>query len=78
MSPTTLHSTCCLLPATAGTPLGRMELPQSRLWGGVPQVKSESKTEIPAETLCINNERGLPKIETICGTFRSSEGNTQR
>jgi hypothetical protein len=35
----------------------------------IPKVKDESETEIPVETLCIHNGDGVPKIETIRGTF---------
>jgi hypothetical protein len=34
-------------------------------------------TEIPIEILCINSH-GVPKSETICGTFPSSEENNLR
>jgi hypothetical protein len=68
----------CLLSTMAGIPLSGMEHPQPRLWGGIPKVKGESETEIPVETLCINNEGEVAKIETICGTFRSSKANSIR
>jgi len=73
-----LPTAYCLLPTMAGIPLSGMEHPQMRLLGNTLIVRGNSKTEIPVETLCINNEDGLSKIETICGTFRTSEGNTLR
>jgi hypothetical protein len=67
----------CLLPTGAGVPLSGMEHPQiMRLLGDTRKIRGDSKTEIPLVTLCINNKGGVPKIETIRGTFRSSEGNT--
>jgi hypothetical protein len=73
-----LPTAYCPLSTMAGTPPSGMEDPQPRLWGGIPKVKGESETEIPVEALCINNEDGASKIETICRTSRSSEGNTLR
>jgi hypothetical protein len=58
----------------AGIPLSAMEHPHPRLWGSIPRVKGESKTEIPVETSCINNEDEVAKSKQFVEPFEARKG----
>ena len=62
-----LPAAYCLLPTAYYPPWlesrsAVWRIPQPRFWGGIPKVKGKSETEIPVETLCINNDVGQGTI----------------